>query len=216
MRNQNTPIASEGYPFVIGAALITLALALLHRQITPIPAAAATLLTLFVAYFFRNPQRVCPEGSNAVVAPADGVVVFLGPAPAPHLDGEMLKVSIFMSVFNVHVNRVPVSGRVLETFYVRGKFLDARHERATFENEQSGIILETDKGEKVVFVQVAGLIARRIVSYPHKGDYIQRGQRYGLIRFGSRVDIYLPKEVASKVALGDRTVAGETVIGYLS
>lgn len=216
MRNQNTPIAAEGFPFVAAAALVTLVLALLHRQITPVPAAVAVAVTLFIAYFFRNPQRVCPEGENAVVAPADGVVVFLGPAPAPHLDGEMLKISIFMSVFNVHINRVPVSGRVLDTFYVRGKFLDARHERATFENEQSGIILETEKGEKVAFVQVAGLIARRIISYPAKGDLLQRGQRYGLIRFGSRVDIYLPKGVAPRVALGDRTVAGETILGYLS
>jgi len=216
MRNQNTPIAVEGIPFVMAAALVTLALALLHRQVTPIPATVALAVTLFVAYFFRNPQRVCPQGENAVVAPADGVVVFLGNAPAPHLDGEMLKVSIFMSIFDVHINRVPVSGRVLDTFYVRGRFLDARHERATFENEQSGIILETEKGEKVVFVQVAGLIARRIVSYPHKGDYLQRGRRYGLIRFGSRVDVYLPREVVPRVAPGDRTVAGETILGYLS
>lgn len=216
MRNQNTPIAVEGIPFVTAAVLVTLVLALLHRQFTPVPAAVALALTLFVIYFFRNPQRVCPEGENAVVAPADGTVVYVGPASAPHMDGEMLKVSIFMSVFNVHINRVPVSGRVLDTFYVRGKFLDARHERATFENEQSGIILETEKGEKVVFVQVAGLIARRIVSYPCKGDLLQRGRRYGLIRFGSRVDIYLPREVAAKVTLGDRTVAGETILGYLS
>jgi phosphatidylserine decarboxylase len=218
MRNQNTPLAVEGYPFVALAGFVTLVLALLYltyRQITPIPAVAAFGLTLFIIYFFRNPRRVCPEGEQNVVAPADGVVIYLGNAPETHLGEEMLKVSIFMSVFNVHINRVPVSGRVLDTFYVRGKFLDARDDRATFENEQSGIILETEKGEKLVFVQVAGLIARRIVSYPAKGDSLQRGQRYGLIRFGSRVDVYLPKGIDLRVALGDRTVAGETILGCL-
>lgn len=218
MRNQNTPIAVEGYPFVALAGIVTLALVLLYlpyRQITLIPAVAAFGLTLFIAYFFRNPRRVAPEGENIILAPADGVVVFLGNAPETHLGMEMLKVSIFMSVFNVHINRVPISGRILDTFYVRGKFLDARDDRATFENEQSGIILETEKGHKVVFVQVAGLIARRIVSYPGKGDFLQQGQRYGLIRFGSRVDVYLPKEADLRVALGDRTVAGETILGHL-
>jgi len=218
MRNQNTPIAVEGYPFVALAGLVTLALALLYlpyRQITPLPAVVAFGLTLFIAYFFRNPHRFPPEGENNVLAPADGVIIYLGNAPETHLGIEMLKVSIFMSVFNVHINRVPVSGRILDTFYVQGKFLDARDERATFENEQNGIILETAKGEKVVFVQVAGLIARRIISYPRKGDSLQRGQRYGLIRFGSRVDVYLPKGIDLKVALGDRTVAGETILGCL-
>lgn len=216
MRNQNTPIAAEGVPFVAGAALLTLALALLHRQVTPVPAAIALALTLFSVYFFRNPDRTCPEAESAVVAPADGVVVFLGTALEPHLAEEMLKISIFMSVFDVHINRVPYSGRVLDTFYVKGKFLDARDHRATFENEQSGIILESEKGARMVVVQVAGLIARRIVTYPEKGQYLRRGERYGLIRFGSRVDIYLPREVSPKVALGDRTVAGETILGYLT
>ena len=127
----------------------------------------------------------------------------------------MLKISIFMSVFNVHINRVPLSGRVLDTFYVRGKFLDVRDEKATFENEQSGMVLETEKGQKIVVVQVAGLIARRIISYPEKGDVLRRGSRYGLIRFGSRLDVYLPKDLDLKVAIGDRTVAGETVLGCL-
>ncbi len=215
MRNQNTPIAVEGVPFIAGAALLTLVLAILHRQVTPIPAGVALALTLFIAYFFRNPKRVCPEGENAVVAPADGVVVFLGNASEPHIGEEMLKISIFMSVFNVHINRVPASGRVIDTFYVRGKFLDARDERATFENEQSGIILETEKGARIACVQVAGLIARRIVSYPQRGDFLQKGQRYGLIRFGSRVDVYLPKSVKPAVSLGDKTVGGVTILGYL-
>jgi phosphatidylserine decarboxylase len=212
MRNQNTPIAVEGYPFVVGAAFVTLVFALLSWKV---PALLALALTFFIVYFFRNPQRLIPEGENLAVAPADGVVIYLGNAPEMHLGEEMLKISIFMSVFNVHINRVPLSGRVLETFYVRGKFLDARDEKATFENEQSGMILETEQGQKVVVVQVAGLIARRIISYPEKGDTLRRGSRYGLIRFGSRVDIYLPKNIDLRVAIGDRTVAGETVLGYL-
>ncbi len=212
MRNQNTPIAVEGYPFVLGAAFVTLVLALLSWKI---PALLALGITFFVAYFFRNPQRLTPDGENLVVAPADGVVIYLGNAPEKHLGEEMLKISIFMSVFNVHINRVPLSGRVLDTFYVRGKFLDVRDEKATFENEQSGMVLETEKGQKIVVVQVAGLIARRIISYPEKGDILRRGSRYGLIRFGSRLDVFLPKDIDLRVAIGDRTVAGETVLGCL-
>ena len=173
-------------------------------------------VTLFIVYFFRNPLRTIPGVENAVVAPADGVIIYLGNAHEEHLDTEMLKISIFMSVFNVHVNRVPFTGRVLDVFRKSGKFLDARSERATFENEQSGIILETEKGVKLVFIQVAGLIARRIISYPRKGDMLRRGDRYGLIRFGSRVDIYLPKDIDVQVALGDKTIAGETILGCLT
>jgi phosphatidylserine decarboxylase len=212
MRNQNTPIAVEGYPFVLGAAFVTLVFALLSWKN---PALLALGVTFFIAYFFRNPQRLSPEGENLVLSPADGVVIFLGNAPEKHLGEEMLKISIFMSVFNVHINRVPLSGRVSDTFYVRGKFLDVRDEKATFENEQSGMVLETEKGQKIVVVQVAGLIARRIISYPEKGDVLRRGSRYGLIRFGSRLDVYLPKDLDLKVAIGDKTVAGETVLGCL-
>jgi phosphatidylserine decarboxylase len=216
MRNQQTPIAMEGLPFIALAGALAMIAVLFRQQLTIVPAVVFLALTVFIVSFFRNPRRVPPEGGKAVVAPADGVVTYLGEAREPHLGTEMLKISIFMSVFNVHINRVPCSGRVLETFYTRGKFLDARDEKATFENEQSGIILETDAGPKIVFTQIAGLIARRIVSYPAKGDHLQRGQRYGLIRFGSRVDVYLPKDMAPRVAHGDRTVAGETILGYFS
>ena len=212
MRNNRTPIAAEGFPFIVIASLITLLLVLFAWKVA---AALALGVTLFIVYFFRNPQRTIPGIENAVVAPADGVIIYLGNAHEEHLDEEMLKISIFMSVFNVHVNRVPFTGRVLEVFRKSGKFLDARHERATFENEQSGIILETEKGVKLVFIQVAGLIARRIISYPIKGDMLRRGDRYGLIRFGSRVDIYLPKDIALRVAMGEKTVAGETILGCL-
>lgn len=212
MRNENTPIAVEGYPFIAVAALVTLVFVLLSWKILAVVALA---LTLFIAFFFRNPARVTPADENAVVAPADGVIIYLGSAHEDHLDMEMIKVSIFMSVFNVHVNRAPLSGRVVDGFYIKGKFLDVRHERATFENEQNGIILETARGIRIVVVQVAGLIARRIVCYAKKGDGVRRGERYGLIRFGSRLDVYLPKNTELRVAMGDKTVAGETVLGYL-
>jgi phosphatidylserine decarboxylase len=212
MRNKHTPIAAEGFPFIAIASLLTFILVLFAWKVAAVLALA---VTLFIIYFFRNPQRSIPAIENAVVAPADGVIIYLGEAHEEHLDAEMLKISIFMSVFNVHVNRVPFAGRVLDVFRKSGKFLDARNERATFENEQSGIILETEKGVKLVFIQVAGLIARRIISYPCKGDLLRRGDRYGLIRFGSRVDIYLPKDIALRVAIGEKTVAGETILGCL-
>lgn len=212
MKNKNTPIAVEGYPFILAAAFVTIVFAILTWKIL---AVVALSLTLFIAYFFRNPERITPEDENAVIAPADGVVIYAGDAHEPHLDADTTKISIFMSVFNVHVNRTPLSGKVIDTFHVSGKFLDARHERATFENEQAGIVLETAKGVRIAFVQVAGMVARRIICYAKKGDTLSRGQRYGLIRFGSRVDIYLPKSTPLNVALGDKTVAGETILGYL-
>jgi len=128
---------------------------------------------------------------------------------------ESLKISIFMSVFNVHVNRVPLDGKVLDVSYNRGKFFDARDGRASCENERNGIVLETAGGVKIAFVQIAGLIARRIICYPHIGDILKRGERYGLIRFGSRVDVYLPPDVVPLVKIGDKTVAGETVLGRI-
>lgn len=213
MRNEKTPIAVEGYPFIAGAAIITVLFALLSWKL---PAIAGFCATLFIVFFFRNPERLAPADERAVLAPADGVVIYLGEAQEEHLAADMLKISIFMSVFNVHVNRAPISGRVLETFYKRGKFLDVRHARATFENEQSGMVVEAEGGARIVVVQVAGLIARRIVCYAAKGDMLRRGERYGLIRFGSRLDVYLPKGSELRVAMGDKTVAGETILGMLS
>lgn len=211
-RNEKTPIAVEGYPFLGGALLITALFVVLSWKVL---AVFGLCVALFIAFFFRNPERVPPEGEKAVLAPADGVIIYLGEAREPHLDADMLKISIFMSVFNVHVNRAPISGRVADTFYRKGKFLDVRDECATFENEQSGLVVETAGGERLVVVQVAGLIARRIVCYAKKGDPLIRGERYGLIRFGSRLDIYLPKGSEPLVALGDKTVAGETILGSI-
>jgi len=213
MRNENTPIAVEGYPFIVLAGFVTMFFALLSWKIL---AVIAFILTLFITYFFRNPQRRVPEDENAVVAPADGVIIYLGPSREEHLMAEMTKISIFMSVFNVHINRAPISGLIVETFYNRGKFMDVRDERATFENERSGLVLENARGTRIVVVQVAGLIARRIICYLQKGDQAIRGKRYGLIRFGSRLDVYIPTNSDLRVKMGDKTVAGETILGYLN
>ncbi len=219
MRNQHTPIAAEGFPFIALAAVLTAVAAFLYWRTCSgwllALACFLLLLTGFIVFFFRNPERSGTTDERAVLAPADGVIVYLGDAIEEHLGQEMSKVSIFMSVFNVHVNRVPLTGRVVDTFYVSGKFLDVRHERATFENERLGIVLEAARGVKIVVVQVAGLIARRIVCYAKKGDSLNRGERYGLIRFGSRLDVYLPKGTEITVAMGEKTRCGETVLGIL-
>ncbi len=214
MRNQHQPIAVEGYPFIGLFAFFTLFFAAVGWFCL---ATIGLGLTLFTVYFFRNPERVAPEGENAIVAPADGKVIFVGKVPEDRFFGgeDVTKVSIFMNVFNVHVNRVPVSGTVGGCFYNRGRFLNAALDKASLENEQAGMLIETDAGHKLLCVQIAGLIARRIVSYPEPGDRVERGRRYGLIRFGSRVDVYFPPGAEIEAQLGDRTVAGETVIGYL-
>jgi phosphatidylserine decarboxylase len=215
MRNQNTPIAMEGLPFIAGFGGVALLLFLL-----PAPLKFTALLPLFLAFFsaffFRNPHRMIPADSGSVLAPADGVVIFLGEAEEEHLGESMLKISIFMSVFNVHINRVPLSGKLVDNFYVKGKFLDVRDQRATFENERNGIVIATAAGVKIVVVQVAGLIARRIVCYPRVGEMLTRGERYGLIRFGSRLDVFLPKSSEIRVKLGQKTVSGETILGILN
>jgi phosphatidylserine decarboxylase len=217
--NNSTPFAREGYPFIAYSAGLSLLLVLvtwkLCSVVMAIPALISLVVTLFVLYFFRNPERTPPADERAVVAPADGTVIVVERVPETPLGTEALKISIFMSVFNVHVNRVPFNGRVADAFYYPGKFFDARHGRASFENERNGIVLETDGGIRIAFVQIAGLIARRIVSYPRVGDLLVRGTRYGLIRFGSRVDVYLPANAEPLVHVGESTVAGETELARL-
>ena len=212
MRNEKAPIAIEGYPFIAAAAAVAVICFLLSWSILALIGLA---VTLFILFFFRNPKRTIPPDENMILAPADGVVIYQGTVTEKRLNREMTKISIFMSVFNVHVNRAPLTGQVVDHFYTKGKFLDVRDARSTFENEQSGVVLEKADGVKIVVVQVAGLIARRIVCYPAIGDMLRRGQIYGLIRFGSRLDVYLPTEVDVKVTMGQKTVAGETVLGIL-
>lgn len=213
MKNQHTPFAREGYPFIGGAAFVTVVFAILGWGFLTVVCLA---LTLFTAWFFRNPERVPPAGEKRVVAPADGKVIFVGEVTEPRCGAvPVTKISIFMNVFNVHVNRTPVSGTVTDRFYNAGSFLNAALDKASLENEQCGLVVQTDGGHTVMFVQIAGLIARRIVTYPEVGDRIERGRRYGLIRFGSRVDVYLPPGSAIAVRLGEITRAGETVLGEL-
>ena len=213
MRNQNKPIASEGYPFIGLFAFVTLVFALLGWGFLTL---VMLLLSLFTLYFFRNPERTIPAGEKLVIAPADGKVIFVGDVDEPRYFKERVtKVSIFMNVFNVHVNRAPCDGKVVEMYYQKGQFLNASLDKAASCNEQAGILLETDAGSRIMFVQIAGLVARRIVTYPVIGDLLKRGMRYGLIRFGSRVDIYFPKGSDVQITLGEKTVAGETVLGTL-
>jgi phosphatidylserine decarboxylase len=217
--NNTGIIAREGYPFIAYSAGLTALLALsagkLGSVVLAVPAAVSFLLTLFVISFFRNPERTAPGDGNSVVSPADGTVIVVERVAETPLGSEALKISIFMSVFNVHVNRAPLDGRVVEIAYTPGRFLDARDGRASSENERNGVVLQTATGVRIAFVQIAGLIARRIICYPAVGDMLKRGTRYGLIRFGSRVDVYLPVDVQPLVALGDTTVAGETVLGRI-
>jgi len=216
--NNSSAFAREGYPFIaysVGLTALFTVAAVRISTLLYFPAAISLLLALFVLYFFRNPERVTPSDRSAVIAPADGVVIVAERVPETPLGTEALKISIFMSVFNVHVNRTPFDGKVIDTFHHNGKFFDARDGRASFENERNGIVLEIAGGIRIAFVQIAGLIARRIISYPQIGDLLTRGERYGLIRFGSRVDVYLPTDVTPLVKIGDTTVAGETVLGRI-
>jgi phosphatidylserine decarboxylase len=174
-----------------------------------------TAFTVFSLWFFRNPERHAPQGEKLVVAPADGRVVFAGEVREDrYLDAGAVKVSIFMSVFNVHVNRAPADGRVTDIRYNPGKFFSANLDKASLDNEQNAVVMETGGG-RLAFVQIAGIIARRIVCWVKPGDSLERGQRVGLIMFGSRLDTYLPPGSSLKVKPGDRTKAGETVIGVL-
>jgi phosphatidylserine decarboxylase len=214
MKNQHQPIAIEGYPFIGLFAFFALFFAAVDWYCL----ATITLgLTLFAVYFFRNPDRIPPGGDDAIVAPADGKIIFVGKVPEERYFGgqEVTKISIFMNVFNVHVNRVPINCKVIDQFYNQGRFLNASLDKASMENEQAGLLLETATGGKILCVQIAGLVARRIVCYPVIGDQLIRGQRFGLIRFGSRVDLYFADGVEVAARLGEKTVAGETVLGYL-
>jgi phosphatidylserine decarboxylase len=205
-------IAREGWPFLALALVVAVALSWAGLWL---PAALAWVAVLFVVQFFRDPPRVVPREPDAVLSPADGRIVSVEKARDPYLDREALKISVFMNVFNVHSNRSPVDGVVVAVWYHAGSFLNAALDKASLENERNALHLRTAGGRDVTCVQVAGLIARRILCYAKPGDTLARGQRYGFIRFGSRVDVYLPPEAQPKVAIGDIAFATETILAGL-
>ena len=205
------PIAKDGYVFIFPLAVLTgIFWALSWLWVTGLFAG----LFLFVTWFFRDPERSIPEDPNAIVSAGDGRVVEIVQEKDPLLDGIYTRVSVFLNVFNVHVNRVPIAGKIQATRYNPGKFLNAASHKASLDNEQSAILL--NNGHVTILVkQIAGLIARRIVCWAEEGDEYQRGQRFGLIRFGSRVDIFLPEGTDIRVAIGDIVNGGSSIIGYL-
>jgi len=212
MKNYGIPVASEGWPFIIPLAIVTALLFTLGWKNTAVVSLA---LTLFVLYFFRDPERTVPQGAGAVVSPADGKVIVVKDIFEPtYLKQEVKQISIFLSVFNVHVNRSPISGTVETVKYNPGKFHVASVDKASLDNEQTAMVISDGKN-KVLVKQIAGLIARRILCYAVPGDAIRTGERYGLIRFGSRVDIFLPRDADLKVKVGDRVTGARDIIAVL-
>ena len=204
-------IAREGWPFLAIAGAVSL----LITYFCGWWSLPFWLATLFILQFFRDPAREVPGDALAVVAPADGRIVEVSRSQDPYLRREALKVSVFMNVFNVHSNRSPVDGAVKERWYFPGAFVNAALDKASLSNERNAIWLRTPAGQDVTCVQVAGLIARRILCYVAAGAELARGQRFGFIRFGSRVDVYLPLDAEVKAAIGEKVFAGETVIARL-
>ena len=210
----------EGRKFALIAAVVTIALALMGWTFF---AWLFVGLTLWILAFFRDPIRSVPQGADLVVAPADGMVTLIRHVPPPRelvgegglADAPMIRVSIFMSVFDVHINRAPIAGTIRKIEYIAGKFLNADLDKASEDNERQHFLIERADGVKIGFTQIAGLVARRIVPLSKVGDSVVAGERVGLIRFGSRVDVYLPAGTAPKVALGQRCVAGETILGVI-
>ena len=220
------PIHPEGRKFGLAAVGIALVvLVILHWQILGWP---LLLGSLGVFAFFRDPERVVPQGSDLIVSPADGLVTLIQQVPPPGelqtADGQggaglspepLIRISIFMSVFDVHINRAPIGGTVARVIYIPGKFVNADLDKASDENERQHVLIERADGVRVAFTQIAGLVARRIVPFVKPGDIVAAGQRVGLIRFGSRVDVYLPQGTESKVLLGQKVIGGETVLAEI-
>ena len=205
-------IAREGWPFLAIAAVVAIVLTGLGFLLL---AFLAWLAFAFILQFFRDPARAIPQGAKAVLSPADGRIVVVEAARDPYLDRDALKISVFMNVFNVHSNRSPVDGTVANRWYHAGSFLNAALPKASLENERNALHLRTASGQDVTCVQIAGLIARRILCYVDAGATLARGQRYGFIRFGSRVDVYLDPQARPRVAVGDVVSATETVLAEL-
>jgi phosphatidylserine decarboxylase len=214
LKNYPHPIiAREGWPFLAASAFAS---ALLTYWLGGFLSLPFWIITLFILQFFRDPARDVPAGANLVLAPADGRIVAVEQTEDPYLKRPSIKVSVFMNVFNVHSNRSPVDGKVEQVWYNPGKFVNADLAKASLENERNALWIKLDNGAELTCVQVAGLIARRILCYVKAGDRLTRGQRYGFIRFGSRVDVYLPSTARVKVTLGDKTRAGETILAELA
>lgn len=212
MTNWPHPIvAREGWPFLTISLLVAIA-ATWFWGWWSIP---FWIIYFFILQFFRDPPRAVPQGDNLVLCPADGRVLVVGNARDPYRNCDALKMSVFMNVFNVHSNRSPVDGVVKEVLYSKGLFVNASFDKASTDNERNALILRMDSGTELSCVQVAGLIARRILCYVKPGDRLARGQRYGFIRFGSRVDVYLPPGSKPRVAIGDKVKATTTVLAEL-
>ncbi len=211
IRNTFVPIHREGYPFIAGFFVVSLILGWLWDPLFWI----GLLLTLWCIYFYRDPERVTPVDDDLVISPADGKVSFVGLAvPPAELDlggTPLMRVSVFMNVFSVHINRAPVRGRIEKIFHRPGKFLNAELDKASTDNERNSVLIVNERG-KFGVVQIAGLVARRIVCWSREADSLSVGERFGLIRFGSRVDVYLPEGATIRVAVGQTAVAGETVL----
>jgi phosphatidylserine decarboxylase len=206
------PVHREGWRFIAIAAVVT---AILYWFDLDFLALLALVVTLWCAYFFRDPERVTPLRAGLVISPADGRISAIDSVvPPPELDlprESFTRISVFMNVFDVHINRSPIDARIAHIAYVPGKFLSADLDKASEDNERQALTLELDDGRRLGVVQIAGLVARRIVKFVNDGDMLKAGERVGLIRFGSRVDVYLPAGVSALVAVGQRAVAGETV-----
>lgn len=210
------PVHRDGWKFLA----IGVAVALLFLMIWPPLGWLLVLISAWIAYFFRDPDRVTPLREGLVIAPADGRVSAIERVvPPPELGfgiGERQRISIFLSVFDVHINRTPVAGRISRSVYVPGAFVNAALDKASADNERRALVITTAGGEEIGVVQIAGLIARRIVTFKDEGDTLGAGERFGLIRFGSRADVYLPEGKTALVAVGQRAVAGETVLADLT
>ena len=206
------PIAKAGYPFIGAAAFTTAVLALLNLTVMALLGLAAVF---FIAYFFRDPDRLTPR-ENGVVAPADGKVISIAQiAESPYYEGSCQKISIFMSVFNVHVNRIPHEGEITQIIYHPGQFVAANLDKASRDNEHNAVMIKTPAGNMITTVQIAGLVARRIICTIQEGDEVLRGQRFGMICFGSRLDVYLPPDFKPEISVGKKVKAGTTIIGRL-
>jgi phosphatidylserine decarboxylase len=202
-------IAREGWSFIAGSFILALLVHLFSGWLWALP---LWLITLFILQFFRDPPRAIPALANAVLAPADGRIVAVDKVQDPFLAREALKVSVFMNVFNVHSNRSPVDGEIRDQWYFPGKFLNASLPKASVENERNALWIKTKDGRDVTCVQIAGLIAKRIVCHVKPGENLTRGQRFGFIRFGSRVDVYLPLGTKINVGIGDKVQATQTIL----